>query len=306
MIKRNVALVLGSGGARGQAHIGVIEELEKQGFKITSVCGSSIGSIIGGFYAMGKLPEYTEWICTLKKKDVYNLMDFTISSNGLLKAEKIIKKLNELIPDTIIENMKIPFSAVATDIINKKEVVFTKGSFYRAVRASVAIPTIITPVFDNSTILVDGGLLNPLPLNRVKRIKNDIVVAVNLYDSSIQETVLYNEYPEKNSETLSSFIDFLLNPKMILSLPPSKGIRKSNYTKSQNYYSLIQLSLSSMLERITQLTLQIYSPDIIINIPNSTARTFDFHRSSQLIEIGRNAAKISINEFLLDLYSECP
>ncbi len=126
-MKKNVALVLGSGGARGLAHIGVINELEEQGFIITSVSGTSIGSLIGGFCAMGKLNELTEWLTTLQKKDVYSLMDPTLSTNGLLKAEKVFRKLNTIIPDVLIEEMNIPYAAVATDVINREEVIFTKG-----------------------------------------------------------------------------------------------------------------------------------------------------------------------------------
>ena len=179
-MKKNVALVLGSGGARGLAHIGVINELEEQGFIITSVSGTSIGSLIGGFCAMGKLNELTEWLTTLQKKDVYSLMDPTLSTNGLLKAEKVFRKLNTIIPDVLIEDMNIPYAAVATDVINREEVIFTKGSFYKAARASIAIPTIITPVISENSILVDGGLLNPIPANRVKRTEGDILVVVNL------------------------------------------------------------------------------------------------------------------------------
>ena len=155
-IKKPVSLVLSSGGSKGLAHIGVINELEKQGFLITSVSGSSIGSVIGGIYAMGKLPEYTNWVKTLNQKAIWGLMDFTVSTNGLLKGEKVIEKMRTFIPDMPIEKMNIPFAAVATDILNEKEVVFRSGSFYEAIRASVAIPTIITPVKYKDTILVDG------------------------------------------------------------------------------------------------------------------------------------------------------
>ena len=144
-MKQKVALVLSSGGSKGIAHIGVINELEKQGFEISSVSGSSIGSVIGGLYAMGKLPEYTDWIRTLNKKLVWELMDFTFSSNGLIKGVRVFNKMKSFIPDIGIEEMNIPFSAIATDILNEKDVVFTDGSFYEAIRASVAIPSLITP-----------------------------------------------------------------------------------------------------------------------------------------------------------------
>ncbi|HDO26967.1 MAG TPA: patatin, partial [Bacteroidetes bacterium] len=164
-MKNKVALVLSSGGSKGLAHIGAINVLEKNGFEITSVSGSSIGSVIGGIYAMGELPRYTEWVKTLNKKTIWGLMDFAFSTQGLLKGENVFNKMKTFIPDRDIEEMNIPFSAIATDLINEKEVVFDKGSFYDAVRASVAIPTVFTPVKYKDTILVDGGVLNPLPID---------------------------------------------------------------------------------------------------------------------------------------------
>ncbi|MCK4793275.1 MAG: patatin-like phospholipase family protein, partial [Desulfobacteraceae bacterium] len=177
-MKQPIALVLGSGGARGLAHIGVIEEFEKQGFEINSVAGTSMGALIGGLYAMDKLHEYKDWVLTLDKVEVFNLIDFTFSSHGLIKGDKIINKMKTFLPDRNIEDLDIPFAAVATDITNEKEVVFTTGSVYEAVRASIAIPTVFTPVNKDNILLVDGGVLNPIPANRVKRIGNDILVAV--------------------------------------------------------------------------------------------------------------------------------
>jgi NTE family protein len=297
-MKTNVALVLGSGGARGLAHIGVIEEFEKQGFFITSVSGTSIGSLVGGFYAMGRLPEFTDWMTTLRKKDVYNLMDFTLSTNGLLKAEKVFREMNSFIPDILIEEMNIPFSAVATDLINRKEVVFTKGSFYEAARASISIPTIITPVSAENRILVDGGLFNPVPVNRVVRTEGDMLVAVNLYDSKNPDITFNEEDVKNNSSEKKAFIYGSLLPatvndiiKKIIEFIPG-GNRQS-----QGYYTLVHFTTSVMLERISELSLQVNKPDILINIPASSAKTFDFHKAAQLIELGRTEAQKSINQY---------
>ena len=153
-MKQKVALVLSSGGSKGLAQIGAIQELERQGFEITSISGSSIGAVIGGLYAMGKLTDYTDWIKTLNKKLIWGLMDFTFSTSGLLKGIKVFEKMKTFIPDMPIEEMKIPFTAIATDIINQEEVIFTSGSFYDTVRASVSIPTIITPVKYHDTVYV--------------------------------------------------------------------------------------------------------------------------------------------------------
>ncbi len=298
-MKQKVALALGSGGARGLAHIGVIEELEKNGFEISAVSGCSIGAVIGGFYAMGKLKEYAEWIKTLKKRDVYSLMDVAFSTSGLLKGERVFNKLKTFIPDVMIEEMNVPFAAIATDIIHNKEVVFTKGSFYKAVRASVAIPAIIRPVEEEDSIFVDGGLLNPVPVNRVQRTEGDLLVAVNLYDTrnspslsnykSIRKEDTLAESIRKNPVPSSSSIDYL-HSKIMELIPHGEN-------QSQGYFSLLQLTTSILLERISQLTLQINQPDILINIPANSAKTFDFHKASWLIDKGREAAQQHLEEY---------
>jgi NTE family protein len=301
-MKQNVALALGSGGARGLAHIGIIEELERSGFNITSVSGCSIGSLIGGFYAMGKLQEFSDWICSLKKMDVYNLMDVTISQSGLLKGEKVFNKMKELIPDILIEDMNIPYSAVATDILNRSEVVFDKGSFYKAARASIAIPAVFTPVEAKHGIIVDGGLLNPVPVNIVRRTGDDLLVAVNLYDccsDSLNAVQQIDENRKRNDEDtdlkpvgFSSTIEYL--HKKIKEIIPKSD------KQSQGYISLLQLTTSVMISRISYLTLEVNKPDILISIPADTAKTFEFHKATKLIETGRKAAIESIERFNRD------
>jgi NTE family protein len=300
-MKQKVALALGSGGARGLAHIGVIKELEKQGFEITSVSGCSMGTLIAGFYAMGKLNVYTDWVSTLKKRDVYGLMDVTLSQNGLLKGERVFNKMKELIPDMLIEEMHIPFSAVATDVISRKEVVFTSGSFYTAARASIAIPAIITPYTAGDKIFVDGGLLNPVPVNHVKRTDGDILVAVNLYDDKHNTA----EYDDENRKVLSgekkasehrwlhlnSSIEYL--QQKIQELIPKSD------KQNQGYLTLMQLTSSMMLNRISNLLLELSKPDIVVNIPTNSAKTFEFYKASKLIKIGREVAIQGIREFQL-------
>lgn len=152
-MKRKVSLVLSSGGSRGLAHIGAINELEKQGFEISSISGSSIGVVIGG----RKLPEYTDWVKTINRQVICGLLDFALSTSGLLKGDKVFDKMKTFIPDMNIEEMGIPFAAVATDLLNEREMIFKSGSFYEAIRASVAIPTVFTPVMYKNLLLVDGG-----------------------------------------------------------------------------------------------------------------------------------------------------
>ena len=287
-MKQKVALVLSSGGAKGLAHIGVIEELEKQGFEISSISGSSIGSVYGGLFAMGKLPEYTKWVKTLDKLSIWDLMDFTISSNGLLKGEKVFSKMKTFIPDMLIENMNIPFTAVATDILNKKEVLFTSGSYYKAIRASVAIPTIITPVKFEDTFLVDGGVLNPVPIDYVKRINGDILVVVNLYGEKDNEVEI-PKIKENDNQTFAYLNGFFKSISKLIS---------SGDKNSLGYFSLITATTSAMVNKLAKHAIEKHQPDIVINIPHNSSNTFDFDKADKLIELGRKAANKEISKYL--------
>lgn len=287
--KQNIALVLSGGGSKGLAHIGAIQELEKQGFNITSVAGTSIGSVIGGLYAMGKLTEYTKWVRTLNQKSIWGLLDFTLSTKGLLKGEKVLSKMKTFIPDVSIEKMNIPFAAVATDILNEKDVVFKSGSFYEAIRASVAIPTIFTPVKYEDTILVDGGVLNPIPIEHVKRIDNDLLVIVNLYGEKKTKTPAIQISKIENKNTISSTLNTLVNnfSKLI----------SSGDKKSMGYLSLLSTTSSAMVHKIAQLNIEKHQPDFVISIPHDSAGTFDFQKADELIKIGKEAANSAISEY---------
>lgn len=271
-MKKKVALVLSSGGSKGLAQIGAIHILEQNGFEITSVSGSSIGSLIGGLYAMGELATYTEWVKSLDKKAIWGLLDFALSTQGLLKGENVFNKMKTFIPDRNIEDMNIPFSAIATDLINEKEVVFDKGSFYEAVRASVAIPTVFTPVKYKGTILVDGGVLNPVPIDYVKRSGDDLLVVVNLYGDKMKKDIQTEDSPK--SETLiNKFIKLIY----------------SGDKRNSSYFSLLTETTATMIHRLAQLSIEKYQPDILVNIPTDSAGTFDFYKSDELIQLGEEA-----------------
>lgn len=281
-----VSLILSSGGSKGLAQIGVINTLEKNDFKISSIAGSSIGSVIGGLYAMGKLPEFTAWTKTLDRRAIWGLMDFTISTHGLLKAVKALDKMKTFIPDINIEEMNIPFAAIATDIINEREIVFNSGSFYDAIRASIAIPTIITPVKYRDTILVDGGVLNPIPIMHVARSNNDILVVVNLYGEKPDEkdkpgTVI----PDQNATIVQSVLKNI-----------SKLIAVGD-KRSFGYYSLLKATTSAMVHKIAKQNIELSKPDILINIPYDASDIFDFHKAEELIKIGETAANEAISNY---------
>ena len=178
--KQKVALVLASGGAKGFAHIGAIEALENSGYEITSIAGASMGALIGGIYAAGGLNKVKEWMYDLTDRDIYNLADLTLSPHAFLKGDKVIKALKSIVPDCNIEELPIPYCAVATDLKTGNEVVFRTGSLYDAIRASISIPMIFTPVEHGDMLLIDGAFSNGLPLDRVVRTEGDMLVAVNL------------------------------------------------------------------------------------------------------------------------------
>lgn len=283
-MNKNAVLVLSSGGSRGLAQIGVIYTLQKYGFNIKSIAGASIGSVIGGYFAMGKLENYAEWVKDLEKMDIWGFMDFTLKSNGIIKGEKIFDTLQKRIPDMNIEDMPIKFTAVATDIINEKEVAFNSGSFYKAARASVAIPAVFTPVQHNDVILVDGGVLNPIPFEYVNKDKDDLLIIVNLYGKS-KKHLTYSEI-ENDDKELSKIKNTIIK------------FKKSASKNSIGYYNLLNRTSSAMIHKIAELKIQIAKPDIVIEIPHDSAKTFDFFKADELIKMGENIAEETLNNFL--------
>ncbi len=277
-MKKNVALVLGSGGARGVAHIGVINELVKQGYNITSISGTSMGALVGGMYATGSLKSFEEWMCSLNKLDVFNLVDFTLSLNGIVKGNKILKEMKALIPDRKIEDLSIPFTAVATDIINGKEVVFTQGSLYDAIRASISIPTVFTPFDYNGLKLVDGGVLNPIPINLVKRHKDDILVVANLASCKEYKKPKSKQNRNNNGKTHNKYLNKIHDT--------INNIIPENKADSIGYFNLMNKTTSLMIQKVSDLTLEQYKPDVLIELPRDAFGTFEFYKSKEIIEYG--------------------
>lgn len=291
-MKPSVSLVLSSGGARGVAHIGVIEELERQGYEITSISGSSMGALVGGIYASGNLAVFRDWMCKLDKKAVFNMVDFTLSTSGLVKGSKVIKELKKIVPDEMIENLPISYTAIATDIKNKKEVVFNKGSLYDAIRASISIPTVFKPCNQNGMLLIDGGVLNPLPINRVIRRKNDLLIAVDVSAPIAEKDIQEEECLKTEDEDLNYFA-FLLKMGFRF-LPKVSG-------DQQNYYTLLSQSGSLMMQQITAMSIASYQPDVLIQIPIDAYGPFHFYKSEKIIEDGRLAAQDALKEFELKM-----
>jgi NTE family protein len=287
MEKKKVHLVLGSGGARGVAHIGVIEELERKGYEIIEVIGCSMGAVVGGVYCAGRLDEYKEWMLSLTKRGVFDLLDFTFTSQGFVKGEKLFGKHIEVTGNKKIEDFTIPFTAVATDMKHHKEVHFNSGDLYTALRASVSIPGIFTPVVLNDQVLVDGGVLNPLPINLVNKREDAIIVAVDINSRTIVEDLLVKE--EKKERKKYWFEDIL--PDSI------KDLAKNNEEKKKESFSLFELmesTFSFTQDRLTTIMIEHYKPDVLVEIPRSTCDTFEFYKAKELIGIGVRALHKSL------------
>lgn len=289
-MKQKVSLVLSGGGARGIAHIGVIEELEKQDFEIVAIAGTSMGALVGGIYTLGKLDEFKQWLYTLDKLEVFKLLDFTFGSQGLVKGDRVINELKKFISDKKIEDLKIFYAAVAVDILNKKEVVFSKGSIYEAIRASIAIPTVFTPVKVDNALLVDGGVLNNIPINHAKRFPGDLLIAVyvNADIPLIKPLLPKKEVETKRSHNRKRMNDF---QNQFHKVAPS--------TKSENngYFNLMNKTISLMTNHISQITIEKHPPDILINVSKESCRTFDFYKAEEMVEIGRiSAQKILVGQ----------
>ena len=277
-LMKDIALVLSSGGARGLAHIGVIEELESQGYHISSIAGCSMGALIGGVYATGKLAEFREWMKTIDRKKMLELTDFSFSLNHIVKGDRIIKAIMEFVPDVQIEDLPIPYCAVATDWKSGREVVICKGSLFEAIRASISLPSFYEPVRRDDMILIDGGVVNPIPLNRVKRHPGDLLVGVDVsgHDYKAQWEKQHRQAEiQKHDKSLKAKLLDMITPDNI----------------DFNYYTLLSRTSSIMIRQNSLLMAQLTKPDLLIDIQMSRYGSFDYDKSEQLITVGHNKAR---------------
>ena len=284
MSKKNIALVLSSGGARGLAHIGVIEELESQGYQISSIAGCSMGALIGGVYAAGKLNEFREWMKTVDRKKMLELTDFSLSLNHIVKGKRIIEAIMEFVPDVAIEELPIPYCAVATDLKDGREVVFTQGSLFEAIRASISLPSFYEPVQRDGMILIDGGVINPIPLNRVSRRTGDILVGVDVsgydYKSQWEEMHRLTEWQKKDKSLKAKILDKLIPDHLEF-----------------NYYTMLSRTSSVMIRQNSVLMAKLTNPDMLIDIQMSRYGSFDYDKSEKIIAIGHQKASQAITKF---------
>ena len=274
MKKKSVSLVLGSGGARGLAHVGIIRWLEEHNYKIESISGCSIGALIGGFYAAGKLDDYVTWLQGIDAIGMFKLVDFK-GSGGLVSGKTLMKELEKLLGHHLIEELPIKYTAVATEIKVQKEVWINKGSLMSAIRASISLPLFFEPYEYDSQYLVDGGVLNPVPIAPTFNDSTDMTIAINL-GGEVSDVPLLGKEKDKSTkiEKLKEYITSIALPESLVS--------------KDGMYAVANNSFDTMQSTIARMKLAAYPPDIEIEIPRNLCGTLEFNRSKELIEYGYN------------------
>lgn len=289
--KKSISLVLGSGGARGLAHIGIIKWLVENDYEIKSISGCSIGALIGGVYAAGKLNVFEEWICGLNKLDIISLLDISWTSGGLVRGDKIIETLVTLLGDQLIETLPLKFTAVAADIKNEKEVWINSGSLFDAIRASISLPLFFTPVERNGVQLIDGGVLNPVPIAPTFSDQSDFIIAVNLggeIDAHFVESAVIDE-------VISS--DLSLHDKVSRYIKKIGGNLNLNNNKPDAWgaYDVADQAFDAMQSTIARLKLAAYPADYNIVIARNACGTLEFDRAQEMISLGYQSAQKVLN-----------
>ncbi len=296
--KTTISLVLGSGAARGLTHIGVIRCLEQHGYDIKYISGSSIGALVGGIYAAGELDVYVEWVKALKRRNIISLLDISFSRKSIFKGEKIIGVLKEIIKDRTIDELPIGFTAVATDIVEQKEVWIRHGSLFDAIRASIAVPMIFSPIQDADRLLVDGGIVNPVPIAPTLNNNTDLTIAVALNGppeifESKDKVELDNHDAQLKNQSKNKYQ--LGVEKLIDSMMPKEGVKKSK--NNLGIINLMTQSMDTMQSSIARFKLAANRPDIVIEIPRNLCGWLDFDRAEELIEFGYTRAEECLNHY---------
>lgn len=291
MQNKTVSLVLSSGGARGLAHIGVIEALEEQGYTIQSIAGCSMGALIGGIYAKGKLSVYKDWICNLDRIDVFSLMDFTLSTRGFIKGNKVFQEVEALVGDDLIENLPIPFSCNAVDIHSGEERLFKDGKLFEAIRASAAIPTVIKPFPIGVNEYVDGAVLNPIPMNLALGHGNKLLMVSNVNAPVSPINWESPKSKETSLITVPAWVNEYRN-KMTKYFPQEKKEKPKN----TSFLDLMNLSFELMQDKLSDYILHTYPADLVVQMSRKQCGTFEFYRAKELIASGKQLALKSLEQ----------
>lgn len=300
---RTVALSLGAGGARGYAHIGVIEEIEARGWEIVGVAGSSMGAVIGGLYVAGGMQSYRDWVVGLSRIDVMRLVEPGMGGAALLRADKVMSRVNKHLGDLNIEDARLPYTAVAVDLVSERELWFTSGPMIDAMRGSIAIPSVFTPLVKDGMVLADGGLLNPVPVAPLATVRADSIIAVNLSGAPATRPVNGADSAggHRTSKIRFASLPHVIEPA-IRSLLPSLD-RFDDDAKSRvkpphvnlSTFDIVDRSLHLMQDAVMRYRLAGYPPDVQVDIPVDACGTLDFHRAKELIALGRERARATFD-----------
>ena len=279
MSNKTISLVLGSGGARGLAHVGVIRWLEEHGHQIRSISGCSIGSFIGGAYATGTLDAIVDWMENLTKKEIYSMLDLSFSRDSLVKGDKLAEVIQSKIGTGLIEDLPIKFTAVAADIATEKEHWFQAGPIDQAIRASVSLPLLFTPHTVDGVQLIDGGILNPTPIEPTLGDDTDLTIAVDLGGPMMEETV---PEPEKAKSPWQQKMDDFLD---------SMRFSESKPKDQWDMFYITDQSFNTMQNAIARSRMADNPPDHLIAIPRNKCGTLEFDRSAEMVEYGYRLAE---------------
>lgn len=285
---RTVSLVLGSGGARGLAHIGVIEELEAHGYEIRAIAGSSMGALVGGIYALGELMTYRDWVEGLSQADVFSLLDWSFSGGGMIRGDKLIRKLKALVGESDIEELPISYTAVAVDIERSREIWMSDGSLFDAIRASIAIPAVFAPHRYRGRMLVDGGLLNPVPVAPTLRTLTDLTIVVDVNGPAPTAVEAPKEKEDHDDDGLL---------RRMMDYVDSLGLNGAHAAEGMALSEILMRSLETMQSALTRHHLAVFRPDLVISIPKNACMVHEFHKAQPVIELGRKATRERLRSF---------
>lgn len=292
---RRVALALGSGGARGYAHLGALEVLRERDYEIVSIAGSSMGALVGALAAVGADAEFATWASGLGQRDVLRLLDPVLSAPGVIRAEKVLARVGEMVGDVEIEDLPIPYTAVATDLDHRREVWFQRGPLMAAVRASIALPGAITPVVVNGRLLVDGGLVNPVPIEPTRAADSDLTIAISLLgprsvgagSSPVRASAAprpYEEWASKLRRSLAARwqpVDPQAPAEDVVEHAATAGLPKVGLME------VVTRSVETTSELIARFRMAANPPDVLVTVPTDVCGTLEFHRAAETIAVGR-------------------
>jgi len=300
MKENTVSLVLGSGGARGYAHIGVIKALTERGYDIRGVSGCSMGALVGGLYCAGRLDVFEDWARSLSYLDVIKLVDLSFLSSGAIRGDKVFNKIKEILEDAQIEDLPKPFTAVATDLTHQKEVWFRHGPVEEAIRASCAIPSLIKPVINKGRILVDGGVLNPLPIAPSVSVHAKHVIAVDLSADVVMPDGARTQNEARaryEREEKRSWLDALKNKALGWMTDKEAEDSRLAVNEGLGKLDIMYQMFETMQASLTQYKIAGYRPDLLIRIPKHSCQIYEFYRAEQQIKLGYDIAHEALEAY---------